>query len=324
MPSPDGRIENADLFPVAPPLQAQLAAWFDWLRGEKRMSGHTIDGYGRDLRRFFLFFAEHKSKKPSLKMLEKLSVRDFRSYLSARMQEGVSRATVNRAMSSVRNFYRFLEQNDILTNAALAVIQAPTPPKKIPRPLAAEKIFSLLECVEKKHKDPWQGARDVALFTLLYGCGLRLGEALSLSVGDIPEKGDAMSLIGKGGKERLVPLLPQVKDALARYMNSCPFPMRKGKPLFIGKQGGALNPGVVQRLMRQIRAEMGLPDSITPHALRHSFATHLLSSGGDLRTIQELLGHGSLASTQRYTDIDTAQLMGVYEKTHPRAKKQKN
>jgi integrase/recombinase XerC len=202
----------------------------------------------------------------------------------------------------------------------LSVVRAPRLPKTLPKPLAADEAIETLSAAASLQSQPWMAARDVALFTLLYGCGLRLGEALSLTRGRAP-KGSSMMITGKGNKQRLVPLLPAVVEAVADYLGQCPFALGANHPLFVGARGGPLNPGVVQRQMRRLRALLGLPDSTTPHALRHSFATHLLANGGDLRTIQELLGHASLATTQRYTAVDAAGLSLTYDKAHPRARK---
>lgn len=222
-------------------------------------------------------------------------------------------------MSSLRGFFKYLDRHDLVHNPAINAVKSPRPPKSLPKPLAAEDAIEALSTAGELHDEPWLAARDVALFTLLYGCGLRLGEALALQKRDIPA-GDAMTITGKGRKQRLVPVLPIVRQAIGEYVTLCPHPLAADGPLFVGARGGLLNPGVVQRQMRRLRALMGLPDTATPHALRHSFATHLLAGGGDLRTIQELLGHASLSTTQRYTQVDEARLTRAYRDAHPRAK----
>jgi len=222
-------------------------------------------------------------------------------------------------MSTLRGFFRFLDRTGRVHNAALSAVRSPRPPAPVPKPLAADEAMDTLETAAELQDEPWLAARDTALFTLLYGCGLRLGEALALDRGDAPT-GGAMTVTGKGRKQRVVPVLPVVASALAEYLALCPFRGGRDQPLFVGARGGRLNPGVVQRQMRRLRALLGLPATATPHALRHSFATHLLAGGGDLRTIQELLGHSSLSTTQRYTQVDAARLVSIYSDAHPRAK----
>lgn len=299
-------------------LQA-LAAWQAWLGDERRVSAHTLDGYGRDLAAFLAFLTDHLGGEPRLQDLERLAAADFRAYLARRSGDGLSRSSLARAMSTLRGFFRFLDRTGRLHNAALSAVRAPRPPASVPKPLAADEALEALETAAELQEEPWLAARDTALFTMLYGCGLRLGEALSLNRRDVP-KGEAMVVTGKGRKQRVVPVLPVVDAALADYLSLCPFAHGEDAPLFVGARGKRLNPGVVQRQMRRLRALLGLPATATPHALRHSFATHLLAGGGDLRTIQELLGHASLSTTQRYTQVDQARLTGIYRQAHPRAK----
>ena len=250
--------------------------------------------------------------------LADLTPADFRSWLAARIRAGLSRTSIARAMSALRNLFRFLDRTGRVSNQALAAVNAPKPPKSVPKPLNIEDALLLLHRAAEIAPEKWVGARDVALLTLLYGCGLRIDEALSLNQREAPA-GDTMMITGKGNKQRVVPVLPVVIDAIAVYRAACPFPSGPDMPLFYGVRGGRLNPGIVQRTMRTLRADLGLPETATPHALRHSFATHLLAGGGDLRTIQELLGHASLSTTQRYTDVDTQKLIEVYDRSHPRA-----
>jgi integrase/recombinase XerC len=300
-------------------LQAAVDRWRGWLTDERRVSPHTVDGYARDLAGFFDHLSDHLGAEPDLDALRALKPADFRSYLARRAADGVQRSSQARSMSSLRSFFRFLDRNDIVHNAALAAVRTPKPPRSVPKPLAAEEALEVLSAAGELQSEPWQAARDVALMTLLYGCGLRLGEALSLTRKQIP-RGDAMTITGKGRKQRLVPLLPAVVEAVQAYLKLCPHHPGPNGPLFVGARGKALNPGVVQRQMRVLRARLGLAETATPHALRHSFATHLLAGGGDLRTIQELLGHASLSTTQRYTEVDAAQLGRIYDQAHPRAK----
>ncbi len=300
-------------------LAKAVASWRQWLEGEKRASAHTLDAYGRDLAAFLGFLAEHLGAEPDLAALTGLGAGDFRAFLARRSGDGLGRASLARTMSTLRGFFRFLDRFDLVHNPALKAVKSPRPPKSVPKPLAADEAMETLATAAEMHDEPWLAARDVALFTLLYGGGLRLGEALGLKRRDAP-KADAMVITGKGRKQRVVPILPVVRDAIADYLRQLPYPSDPTDPLFLGARGGPLNPGVVQRQMRRLRQLLGLADTATPHALRHSFATHLLAGGGDLRTIQELLGHASLSTTQRYTEVDAAHLTAVYRDAHPRAK----
>ncbi len=300
-------------------LREAIAAWRRWLGEEKRCSAHTLDGYGRDLAAFLSFLTEHLGDAPRLDDLAGLTAADFRAWLARRGAEGLARSSQARAMSTLRGFFRFLDRRGLVHNAALAAVRSPRPPRAVPKPLAAEDALEALRTAAELQDAPWLAARDLALFSLLYGCGLRLGEALGLTRGQAP-KGDVMTVTGKGRKQRIVPVLPLVRSAVADYLALCPFAGGAEAPLFVGARGKPLNPGVVQRQMRRLRLLLGLPETATPHALRHSFATHLLAAGGDLRTIQELLGHASLSTTQRYTAVDAARLAAAYDAAHPRAK----
>jgi len=294
-------------------------AWLDWLTHEKRASPHSVDGYGRDLAAFLRFLQEHLGHLPTLDDLGALLPADFRAYLAQRFGEGLARSSAARALSALRGFFRFLDRRGLCSNAALGTVRTPRLPKSVPKALTEDEAAQSLETVEALALHPWMGKRDLALLTLLYGCGLRLGEALGLTRGEAP-RGDSLVVTGKGNKQRVVPVLPIVRAALDDYLADCPWQLEPGAPLFVGARGGALNPGVVQRQVRRLRAALGLPDTATPHALRHSFATHLLASGGDLRSIQELLGHASLSTTQRYTTVDATRLMEVHRAAHPRAR----
>ncbi len=305
--------------PAEPALIRAINEWRQWLGVERNCSPHTLDGYSRDLAAFLNFLAEHQGHPPGLSDLASLAASDFRGYLARRAGDGITRSSTARGLSSLRNFFRFLEKRGLAANSAIGAVRTPKLPRGVPKPLSAEDAKSALSVAFDLHETPWQAARDQALFTLIYGCGLRISEALGLAVGSIPE-GDAITITGKGNKQRVVPLLPIVKDRIAAYLKLCPHLLGKRDPLFVGARGQRLNPGVVQRQMRKVRAALGLPDTATPHALRHSFATHLLAGGGDLRTIQELLGHASLSTTQRYTEVDAKRLIDIYKDTHPRAR----
>ncbi len=295
-----------------------IKAWQNWLTAERRLSEKTASSYYLDLREFMDFLSDDIGHVVDVKDLRNLSVTDLRSFLVYRSTHNAGRSSIARNMSSVRNFYRFLLKNYDIDNTAVHVVRPARPPKTLPKPLEAEDAVALLNAAKTMQKEKWQGLRDVALMTLLYGCGLRISEALDLNVGDIPKTNDVLVITGKGNKQRMVPLLGIVKKAIDAYLKERPFETTD-TPLFVGSRGERLNPGVVQRQIRKIRAYLGLPDTVTPHALRHSFATHLLTAGSDLRSVQELLGHASLSATQRYTEIDTVRLKAVYDHAHPRA-----
>lgn len=308
------------VFTAAADLAAAVVEWRAWLAGEKRASPHTLDGYARDLAAFLAFLANHLGGQPDLAALAGLTPADIRSYLAFRGNDGLARSSLARAMSTLRGFFRFLDRRDLVHNPAITLVRMPRPPRPVPKALDADEALGTLATAGDLQEEPWLAARDVALFTLLYGCGLRLGEALALRRRDAP-RGDTLVVTGKGRKQRLVPVLPVVREAVEAYLRLDPHPPQPDRPLFVGVRGGPLNPGVVQRQMRRLRGPMGLPDTATPHALRHSFATHLLAGGGDLRTIQELLGHASLSTTQRYTRVDAGRLEAVYSDAHPRARR---
>lgn len=307
------------LLGLQPELQEAVQAWQSWLAHEKRSSKNTVEAYASDLFRFLAFINDHLGFSPDLKDLEGLKAMDFRAYLSHRMSQGLARASTARTMSTLRGFFRFLEKNEIIKNAAIHAVRTPKVPRSLPKPLTAEDALMAVEDVAELSDDDWVGKRDVAVLTLLYGMGLRISEALNLNRRDVPQ-GDSMIITGKGNKQRLAPVLPIIRDAIQDYLAVCPFTGDGDSPLFLGKQGKRLNASIIQKRMRELRSLLGLPETATPHALRHSFATHLLSDGGDLRTIQELLGHASLSTTQRYTEVDTGHLMSVYRNTHPRAR----
>ena len=305
--------------PADAAVRAEVAQWQAWLAVERRASDHTVRAYGRDLSNFFGFLALHLGGPASLDDLARLSAADFRSYLAGRLQAGLAKASVARALSAVKSFFRHLERRAGVHNPAVAGMRAPKVPHSVPKPLSEGQASAALSEVGSLSERSWIARRDIALLTLLYGSGLRIGEALALNRRQAP-RGEAMVITGKGNKQRLVPLLPVVVAAMDDYLSSCPYELGAHDPLFVGARGKRLAAGVVQRQMRRLRPLLGLPETATPHSLRHSFATHLLSHGGDLRTIQELLGHASLSTTQRYTEVDAERLWKVYRDAHPRAK----
>jgi len=316
----DGLIKDL----TEPQVLNAIGDWQSWLAHERRYSKHTLDSYTYDLTGFFRFMTGHLGYAPGLTDLGSLSAMDFRSYLAKRADDGLERASTARAMSTLRNFFKYLERQELISNAAISAIRTPKTPKSVPKALTIEDALTVIATISELSDEAWVGKRDQALLSLLYGCGLRLGEAIGLNCGDLPGRGSARDMIritGKGNKQRLVPVLATVQKALTGYLEIRPFGDDDDTPLFVGVRGARLNPGVAQRQVRNLRALLGLPESMTPHALRHSFATHLLGGGGDLRTIQELLGHASLSTTQRYTDVDSAHLSSVYDSAHPRARR---
>ena len=293
----------------------------DWLASEKALKGaseNTIKAYQKDVLGFVGFMTTHKGEPQGLKPLAQITVPDMRAWMAGERMRGTSPRSLARALSAVKTFYRWLAPREGFEPTAVLSTRAPKFVNKLPRPLTEDAAKQVLETVELQSTEPWIAARDTAVVTLLYGCGLRISEALGLMGKNLP-LGEVLRITGKGGKERLVPVLPAARAAVETYVAQCPFPQAPDQAVFRGKRGGALNPRLVQKTVEQTRMQLGLPASATPHAMRHSFATHLLSAGGDLRAIQELLGHASLSTTQAYTAVDNARLMEVYAKAHPRA-----
>lgn len=301
-----------------PRLRQAVDDWRAWLAHERRASDHTVAAYTRDLFTFLGFLQAHLGTPPRLADLDALTVADFRAWMARRAGDGIGRNSTARALSVLRGFFRWLEREGRCANHAIRAVRGPKRPHGVPKPLTVGDTEDLLESVDLLDGEPWELLRDAALFTLLYGCGLRISEALGMNRGGVPA-GESLLVHGKGGKQRMVPVIPEVREAAAAYVAACPWRPGPDGPLFLGRRGKRLNPGVAQRRMRQLRLMLGLPDTVTPHALRHSFATHLLGAGGDLRAIQELLGHASLSTTQRYTEVDTEALMAAYRAAHPRA-----
>ncbi len=301
-------------------LAAALDRWSSWLETERRVSPHTIAAYGRDLAQFLSFLTDHRGAVPDLGALAALTPADFRAWLARRAAQGIGRSSNARGLSTLRNFFRFLERRGFLKNGALIVVRSPKLPKPVPKALTEDEVERVLENLAGEEPDVWIAKRDLAVLTLLYGAGLRIAEALSLRRGSAPVAAGTLSVTGKGNKTRLVPILPAVATAISDYLGACPYALTKDAPLFVGARGGPLHPRLVQSRIAKLRLALDLPQYATPHALRHSFATHLLAGGGDLRAIQELLGHASLSTTQRYTKVDAARMLAVYDAAHPRAK----
>ena len=307
------------LLEATPKLLSARKDWLEQLEKTRRVAKLTVEAYERDSRQFLSFLCGHLGHRPDISDLSELRVADIRSFLAYRRNEGVGSRSLGRGLAGIRSFFRFLTRAGLADVPAARVVRTPKQPKSLPKPL---NIADALHIVDKKTQlddEPWVASRNAAILTLCYGCGLRISEALSLTPADFGDKNTtSIYVTGKGGKTRLVPVIPAVHEAIDDYLSCCPFILPPDQPLFRGVRGGKLQRAIVERAVQQLRSSLGLPDSVTPHALRHSFATHLLSRGGDLRTIQELLGHASLSTTQIYTGVDTDRLMEVYKKAHPR------
>jgi integrase/recombinase XerC len=305
---------------VAAKVAAEIGSWLEHLGAERRMSPKTVEAYRRDVLQFLAFLAEHLGGTPSLQDLAKLVPADVRAFMAARRAAGIGSRSLMRALAGLRAFGRFLERNGKGKVGALAAVRAPKLAKTLPRPLAVDAARRTADpdVAAGDGREPWIHARDAAVLALLYGCGLRISEALGLRRTDIGTR-DTITVTGKGRKQRMVPVLPQVAKLIADYVALCPYDLPDDGPLFVGAKGGPLSPRLIQLAMARLRGALGLLETATPHALRHSFATHLLARGGDIRSIQELLGHASLATTQIYTEVDAERLIGAYRAAHPRA-----
>ena len=290
-----------------------------WLAGQKALKGasdNTLDAYARDVAGFLAFMTEHHGQTQGLGALARITTADMRAWMAFTRGQDIGPRSLARKLSAVKSFYRWLSEREGFEPTAVLSIRAPKFQRKLPRPLSPEAASEVIETLEMQSLTPWIAARDQAVVTLLYGCGLRISEALGLTGAVLPI-GDTLRIIGKGNKERLVPVIAPARAAVAHYAEVCPYDMTRTGPLFFGARGGQLGPRAVQKVVERTRAQLGLPATATPHAMRHSFATHLLNAGGDLRAIQELLGHASLSTTQAYTGVDTARLMEVYARAHP-------
>lgn len=307
-----------DTLAISAAARDALQTWLDQQRALKGAAENTLTAYRGDVTEFLAFMSVHHGGTKGLGALAKITVSDMRSWMARTRSADVGPRSLARKLSAVKAFYRWLAEREGFEATAVLSTRAPKFTKKLPRPLAIDAARELIDCVEMQGRDPWVGARDVAVLTLLWGCGLRISEALGLTGADAPLP-DVLRITGKGGKERVVPVLPAARNAVEAYLRACPHPREAKAPLFRGVRGGALSPGAIQKVMASARMQLGLPASATPHAMRHSFATHLLDAGGDLRAIQELLGHASLSTTQAYTAVDTLRLMDVYNRAHPRA-----
>lgn len=315
-------MESPALVDCAEDLAPHRLGWLQWLAAERRLAENTVEAYSRDLRQFLTFLTGHLGRPPSIADIAALRPADLRGFLASRRRGGVGPATLGRGIAGIRSFVGYLEQKGLASAAGLKAVRTPRKPQNLPRPLSARQALILTSQAGAVCAEPWIAARDAAILTLLYGCGLRIGEALSLTPRMLGEtSGDALRVVGKGNRKRLVPLLPAVREAIGEYMRLCPYDLELDQPLFRGAKGGDLHRAIIEKSMAHLRGALGLPYSATPHALRHSFATHLLADGGDLRTIQELLGHASLSTTQGYTAIANDRLLEIYDLAHPRARR---
>jgi len=315
------RAKHEDLPFAAAEVAGEIVRWLVHLGAERRMSDKTVDAYRRDIHQFLAFLCEHLGRRITLGALARLAPADVRAFMAARRAAGVSGRSLMRGLAGARSFARFLERNGNGQVAALAAVRAPKIEKTLPKPLSVPDAKQVSDASTRagEERAPWVLARDAAVLALLYGCGLRISEALSLKRADVAEGRDSLTVIGKGRKARMVPLLPQVARMVAEYVALCPYDLPANGPLFLGEKGRPLSPRIIQLAMERLRGALDLPDTATPHALRHSFATHLLARGGDLRAIQELLGHASLSTTQIYTGVDAERLLAAYRDAHPRA-----
>jgi integrase/recombinase XerC len=321
VPKP-ARSPTLAVLPAAPDLAAAAAVWLGHLAGVRRLSERTIEAYGRDARQFLAFLGERFGAPPTVADFTDCAPGDLRAFLARRRAEGVDGRSLQRALSALRSLARHIARETGEAAAALGALRAPKAARRLPRPLSAPdaKAVTSVAAREGEAREPWALARDAAVLALLYGAGLRISEALSISRADAPVgAAEAIAVVGKGKKSRSAPVIAPVRKAIEDYLALCPYRLAPDGPLFVGVRGGRLSPRIVQLAMARMRGALGLPDSATPHALRHSFATHLLSRGGDLRTIQDLLGHASLSTTQVYTGVDSARLLAAYRSAHPRA-----
>lgn len=314
------RSSDGFLVTAAPGLRRAALEWAEYLERERRLAAKTLEAYGRDLEQFLRFLTGHLGEPPDLAAIGGLRPADIRAFMADRRENGAGPKTLGRQIAALRSFARFCDRRGYAATTAFSVIRPPKQAKGLPKALSIADARDLIGTAEALGDEPWIAARDMAVMTLLYGAGLRISEALGLRRADAPV-GDveAIRVTGKGGRERVVPVLPAVRRAVEAYVAACPFDLEPDLPLFRGARGGPLSPRIIQLATARLRGALGLEASVTPHALRHSFATHLLGRGGDLRTIQELLGHASLSTTQIYTGVDTARLLDIYRSAHPRA-----
>ena len=301
-------------------LEYEYNNWINHLSNIKKLSQNSVISYKNDLSKFLIFFQDYIEKNIGLKEMENIEISEFRSFLTHRRNSEISSNSIARNISALKSFFRFLIKNNKIKESSVFNLKSKKLKKSLPRPINVDLAIQVIKQAEEIEDEKWIGLRNKAILLLLYGCGLRISEALSLNHDDIQNE-DHILIKGKGEKERIVPMMPYIKKGIENYLEACPKEIVSGDALFIGKRFSRLSPRIIQYALEKIRTALSLPETATPHALRHSFATHLLDSGGDLRTIQELLGHSSLSTTQKYTKVETSKLLDTYKKTHPLAKK---
>ena len=301
-------------------LEYEYNNWINHLTNIKKLSQNSVISYKNDLSKFLIFFQDYIEKNIGLKDIENIEISEFRSFLTHRRNSEISSNSIARNISALKSFFRFLIKNNKIKESSVFNLKSPKLKKSLPRPINVDLAIQVIKQAEEIEDEKWIGLRNKAILLLLYGCGLRISEALSLNHDDIQNE-DHILIKGKGEKERIVPMMPYIKKGIENYLEACPKEIVSGDALFIGKRFSRLSPRIIQYALEKIRTALSLPETATPHALRHSFATHLLDSGGDLRTIQELLGHSSLSTTQKYTKVETSKLLDTYKKSHPLAKK---
>ena len=305
---------------MKPDLEYEYNNWLNYLSNIKKLSQNSVVSYKNDLSKFFIFFQDYIEKNIGLKEIESIKISEFRSFLTYRRNSEISSNSIARNISALKSFFRFLIKNNKIKESSVFNLKSPKQKKSLPRPINVDLAIQVIKQAEEIEDEKWIGLRNKAILILLYGCGLRISEALSLNYDDVQNE-DHILIKGKGEKERIVPMMPYIKKGIENYLEACPKEIISGEALFIGKRFSRLSPRIIQYALEKIRTALSLPETATPHALRHSFATHLLDSGGDLRTIQELLGHSSLSTTQKYTKVETSKLLDIYKKSHPLAKK---
>ncbi|WP_455476972.1 tyrosine recombinase XerC [Bartonella sp. B41] len=312
--------KNISLIPASHAVLAARENWLDSLSQTRRMAVSTVEAYERDTRQFLSFLCQHLGHQSTFYDLANLRVADLRAYLAYRRTRSISSRSLSRSVAGLRSFFNYLSHEGIISVPAAKLIRAPKHLKSLPKPLAIKSALRMVKQENQQENESWITIRNVAILVLLYGCGMRISEALALTPEQFSDPNKkSLFVIGKGKKTRLIPLIRIVHKAVQSYLQCCPYPLKDNKPMFRGARGGILQPAIIQRVVRNLRANLGLPETTTPHTLRHSFATHLLSRGGDLRTIQELLGHTCLSTTQIYTQVDTDRLLEIYQKAHPRS-----
>lgn len=303
---------------ISPALTDALQGWLDHQRALAGAAENTLKAYQTDVLGFLAFMGQHHGGSQGLGPISQISVRDMRAWMAHERGRGIGARSLARSLSAVKSFYRWLAAREGFEPTAVLSVRAPKFQRKLPRPLEEDAAAAMIDRVGLQAGEPWIAARDTAVMTLLYGCGLRISEALSLTGRDMPLP-EVLRITGKGDKERIVPVIPAARQAVSAYLQLCPYPVTQDGAVFRSLRGKPLSARAIQKVMEQARLQLGLPATATPHAMRHSFATHLLAAGGDLRSIQELLGHASLSTTQAYTAVDAAHLMAVYDKAHPKA-----